>query len=59
MFRDPIVDEIRKIRDDYARSFNYDLRAIRASPFPQENRNDSYPMRIDLPANGECTRFFQ
>ena len=28
MIDDPIVDEVRKIRDEYARSFNYDLDAI-------------------------------
>ncbi len=25
---DPIVDEVRKARDEYARQFNYDLNAI-------------------------------
>ena len=28
MWRDPIVEEIRAIRDSYARKFNYDLDAI-------------------------------
>jgi len=28
MFEDPIVDEVRKARDEYARQFNYDLDAI-------------------------------
>lgn len=28
MWRDPIVEEVRRIRDEYARSFNYDLEAI-------------------------------
>ena len=28
MWRDPIVEEIRKIRDEHARKFNYDLHAI-------------------------------
>jgi len=28
MFRDPIVEEVRKARDEYARRFNYDLDAI-------------------------------
>jgi hypothetical protein len=26
--RDPIVDEVRKAREDYARQFNFDLDAI-------------------------------
>ncbi len=25
---DPIVEEVRRIRDDYARQFNYDVRAM-------------------------------
>lgn len=28
MWRDPIVEEIRKIRDEHARKFDYDLHAI-------------------------------
>lgn len=28
MWRDPIVDETRKVRDEYAKLLNYDLRAI-------------------------------
>jgi hypothetical protein len=28
MIEDPIVDEVRKIRQEYARQFNYDLDAI-------------------------------
>jgi hypothetical protein len=28
MFDDPIVAEVRKARDEYARRFNYDLAAI-------------------------------
>lgn len=28
MDEDPIVAEVRRIRDEYARSFNYDLAAI-------------------------------
>jgi hypothetical protein len=28
MSDDPIVDEIRKFRDEYAAKFNYDLKAI-------------------------------
>lgn len=28
MLRDPIVEEVRKARDEYAKRFNYDLDAI-------------------------------
>ena len=28
MIEDPIVEEVRRIRDEYARKFNYDLDAI-------------------------------
>jgi hypothetical protein len=28
MARDPIVDEVRQFRDDYAKRFHYDLEAI-------------------------------
>lgn len=28
MWRDPIVEEVRKIREAHARQFNYDLHAI-------------------------------
>jgi len=28
MWQDPIVEEIHRARDEYAKKFNYDLRAI-------------------------------
>ena len=28
MWKDPVVEEVRKIRDEYARSFDYDLGRI-------------------------------
>jgi hypothetical protein len=28
MWQDPMVEEVRRIRDDHARKFNYDLHAI-------------------------------
>jgi hypothetical protein len=28
MIKDPIVEEVRKVRDEYAQRFNYDLDAI-------------------------------
>ncbi|MEO7841154.1 MAG: hypothetical protein ABIU06_17570 [Anaerolineales bacterium] len=30
MWNDPIVEEVRKIRDEHAKKFNYDLKAIAA-----------------------------
>jgi len=30
MWNDPIVDEVRKVRDAHAKKFNYNLRAIAA-----------------------------
>ena len=30
MWNDPIVDEVRKVRDAHAKKFNYDLQAIAA-----------------------------
>ncbi len=30
MWNDPIVEEVRKVRNDHARKFNYDLKAIAA-----------------------------
>lgn len=30
MFEDPIVEEVRRVRQEYAKRFNYDLRAIAA-----------------------------
>jgi hypothetical protein len=36
---DPIVDEVRRIRDAYAARFNYDLRAIYRDLKEQEKRS--------------------
>lgn len=30
MWNDPIVEEVRKVRDEHAKKFNYDLEAIAA-----------------------------
>lgn len=30
MYSDPVIDEIRKYRDEYAARFNYDIKAILA-----------------------------
>jgi hypothetical protein len=36
---DPIVDEVRRVRDAYAARFNYDLRAIYRDLKEQEERS--------------------
>lgn len=36
---DPIVDEVRRVRDEYAARFNYDLRAIYRDLKEQEKRS--------------------
>ncbi len=36
---DPIVDEVRRVRDAYAARFNYDLRAIFRDLKEQEKRS--------------------
>jgi hypothetical protein len=56
VINDPIVDEVRKAREEYARSFNYDLKAMfddlqrrqRESgrtmvSFPPKRRSDAVP----------------
>ena len=40
MSRDPIVDEIRAIRDEYAKQFDYDLDAIFHDIKKQETQSD-------------------
>jgi hypothetical protein len=39
MFDDPIVEEIQKIREEYAQQFNYDLDAIYHDLKEQESRS--------------------
>ncbi len=39
MYKDPIVEEVRSIRDEYARQFGYDLHAICEDL--RKNREDS------------------
>ncbi len=39
MIDDPIVDEVRRIREEYARRFNYDLRTQSAMIFNKNRCN--------------------
>ena len=41
MWNDPIVEEVRKIRDEYARLFNYDLRKIFENLMEKEKQRKS------------------
>ncbi len=39
MFKDPIIEEIHRIRDEWAASFQYDLRALCEDIKRQEKRD--------------------
>jgi len=49
MLDDPIVEEVRKIRDEYAKKFNYNLDAIAADLMKQQKASGrklvSFPSR--------------
>ena len=49
MWRDPIVEEVRAIRDAYAKKFNYDIEAIYRNLKEQEAKSDRE--FISLPPN--------
>ncbi len=49
MLNDPIVEEIRKIRDEHAARFNYDLDAI-CDDFEREQKKLGLPL-LTLPPN--------
>lgn len=61
MYDDPIVAEIRRLRDEYARRFNYDLEAICNDLREQQQRGDRRVVRrqprrpSDLRATPEAT----
>ncbi len=40
MYSDPIVEQIRKLRDEYARKFNYDLDAICRDLMERQRRSN-------------------
>ena len=40
MWRDPVVEEVRAIRDAYAKRFNYDLDAMARDLREKEARSD-------------------
>lgn len=53
MWRDPIIEELHQIRDEQAKKFNYDLRAIFNDLKEQEKRNAgrvvSLPIKRSFP----------
>ena len=48
MLADPVVEEVRRVRQEYARQFNYDLRAIAADLRRQEQ--DHSERLVSFPA---------
>jgi hypothetical protein len=49
MWKDEIVEEIHRIRDEYAKSFNYDLKAIFEDL--RKKQDESGHKFVDLPGN--------
>lgn len=61
MWSDPIVEEVRAIRDAYAKQFNYDLEAIYRDLKEQETRSGREvvslpPKRVALEGKAEPTQ---
>ncbi len=52
MWNDPIVEEVRKVREAHARKFNYDLQAIAADLKKQQkaSRKEFVTLRPRKPA---------
>ena len=46
MIGDPIVDEVRKVRDDYAKQFNYDLDAICLDLQEKQSRSQGHVVTL-------------
>ena len=44
--KDPIVEEIRRHRDDHAKKFNYDLNAICADLIERQNNSGHQLVRL-------------
>ncbi|MCK6555461.1 hypothetical protein L6Q96_12910 [Candidatus Binatia bacterium] len=47
MWKDPIVEEVRKIRQEHAERFNYDLRAIAADLRRQQEQSGRRYVRFE------------
>ncbi len=48
MWKDPIIEELQQLRDEYAKQFNYDLKAMFEDVKAQERRNTTNPI-VSLP----------
>jgi hypothetical protein len=46
MWNDPIVEEVRKVRDAHAKKFNYDLQAIAADLKKQQKASGKKFVRL-------------
>jgi hypothetical protein len=51
---DPIVEEVRKFRDEHARKFNYDLNAICADLMEKQKRSGHKLVRRERTAGAVC-----
>ena len=60
MWHDPIVEEIHKIREEYARQFNFDIDAICKDIQARQAKSDreavSFPPRIPRPKHSIVER---
>ncbi len=55
MNNDPIVDEVRRVRDDLARRFNYDIHAIFADLRKRQDKEDpTHPLVRDASKSAEA-----
>jgi len=48
MWKDPIIEELQQLRDEYAKQFNYDLTAMFEDVKAQEQQNTTNPI-VSLP----------
>jgi hypothetical protein len=44
MWKDPIIEELQQQRDEYAKQFNYDLKAMFEDVKAQERQNTTNPI---------------
>jgi len=53
MWNDPIVDEVRKVRDEHAKKFNYDLQAIVAD-LKKQQKASKRKLSRSRPKSRQC-----
>jgi hypothetical protein len=44
MWKDPIIEELQQLRDEYAKQFNYDLKAMFEDIKAKERQNTTNPI---------------